>query len=208
MKFRTRAVALLSLMTAATLSGCDVLFGSASQDAPPAFQEKEEPAVVDEVLAAVEPLVGGDSLPSSEKLFDALIDAGYPADGLEATQDASPLSNEVPAKMFAVKVKEGCVVGEIRKGKSRANLVPESDSMDTCLFGNVDRPKGAKEPSGEDMESGADDNGVGHLPGEDLNKRKDGGESSPQNSDGGADSGTVGDSGSGSGSGSGSLGGG
>lgn len=182
---------------AALTTGCS-LFETQTQE--PTVVETEEPAVVDEVLAAAEPLVGdGSSLPTSQDVFDVLMEAGYSADQIETTIDESPLGNEVPAKVFSVHVEEGCVVAEIREGRSRGRLMPPSESTGTCLLGYVERPEGAPTPSGEAREEGDSDNGTGHLPGDDINgEETDAPDASPSGdgSDGSGESG--GDSGSGS----------
>ncbi|WP_349828959.1 DUF6993 domain-containing protein [Brevibacterium litoralis] len=153
------------------VSGCSVLMPTAAD--PTAQQSRtvsvEEAAVVDEVVAALEPVTGGDGHPSSEKLFSTLQDAGYDPEDLEASSDASPLGNEVPSKMFGVRTEFGCVVGEIREGSARAELLPESDSNGACLFGEVDRPDGVEAPAGEDRSADGEDNGEGHMPEEDIN---------------------------------------
>ncbi|MBR7503773.1 hypothetical protein KCW65_27195, partial [Mycobacterium tuberculosis] len=88
----------------------------------------------DKVLKAVEPLTGDEEkIPSTKEFFDTMIDAGYKPDQLEATLDASPLGNEVPSKVFGVKTKKGCVIGEIRKGKATAELMPPTESTGACL---------------------------------------------------------------------------
>nr|WP_272902315.1 hypothetical protein [Brevibacterium daeguense] len=136
----------------------------------PSRAPAEEPAVVDEVLSALEPLTQQESLPTTDELFTTLIDAGYEAAALETTIDESPLGNEVPAKMFGVRVEEGCVVGEIRAGDATAELMPPGESTGSCLMGRVERPEGAPEPSGESRDEDGSDNGAGHIPGEDINR--------------------------------------
>jgi hypothetical protein len=148
---------------------------------------------VDEVAALLEPLLGDEeSLPTSQEVFETLMDAGYSEDQLEATQDATPLDTGVSSKMFAVLVDEGCVVGEIREGEVMARLMPPSESTGTCLYGNVERPEGAPEPSGEPRDEDGDDNGAGHIPGEDFSRQDEGSEDGDT-----GDSGDSGDSGSG-----------
>lgn len=174
----------VALVTA--LSGCSLLMGKASDAPPPQTVEKERPAVVTEVLKDVEPLTKVDGVPTSKQFFDQMEQAGYKPEDLEATIDASPLGHDVPSKMFGVKVKEGCVIGEIRQGKVSGSLYPPSDSTSACLLGHVDRPEGVKAPTGEKRQDGDADNGVGFLPGDDLHERKDG---QPDSSGGGASSG-------------------
>lgn len=188
----TRRLAALTGSVAVLLTGCSFLDKEPSE---PTVVESEEPAIVDDVTAVLEPLLGdAESLPTSEELFDTLMDAGYDADQLEATQDDTPLSTGVSSKMFAVLVDEGCIVGEIREGDVMAHLMPPSESTGTCLYGGVDRPEGAAEPSGEPREDGAEDNGAGHIPGEDFSRpSEDGGGGSGDDGSGGA--GDGGDSG-------------
>lgn len=186
------------------LSGCS-LFERAP--AEPEVVEAEEPAVVDEVTAFMEPLLGDpETLPTSEDVFATLLDAGYTEDQLEATQDSTPLDTGISAKMFAVLVDEGCVVGEIREGEVSAHLMPPSESTGTCLYGAVDRPEGAPEPSGEPREEGAEDNGAGHIPGEKFSREDEGADDSGGGDTGGSDSGGSGETRSGD-SGSGDSGG-
>lgn len=187
----TRRLAALTGTVALLLTGCSVF---EREPAEPNVVESEEPAIVDDITAVLAPLVDDEgTLPTSESLFDTLMDAGYDADQLEATQDDTPLDTGVSSKMFAVLLDEGCVVGEIREGDIFARLMPPSESTGTCLYGAIDRPEDAPEPSGEPREDGAGDNGAGHIPGEDFSGETEDGEDS---SDGAEDSS---DSGSGSG---------
>lgn len=185
------------------LSGCSLLgFGEDSQPAPVRTPTKQV-AEVDKVVKAMEPLTGEeDKVPSTKKFFTTMIDAGYDADQLEATLDSSPLGNDVPSKMFGVKTDKGCVIGEIRKGKATAELMPPTESTGSCLFGDVERPKGVKAPKGDKREEDSDSNGAGHMPGEDING-KDGKTESPSGADGGSE-GTASDGGSSGGSSTGS----
>jgi uncharacterized membrane protein YgcG len=176
--------------SALLLTGCSLFEREPNE---PEVVESEEPAVVDEVAALLEPLLGDEeSLPTSQEVFETLMDAGYSEDQLEATQDATPLDTGVSSKMFAVLVDEGCVVGEIREGEVMARLMPPSESTGTCLYGNVERPEGAPEPSGEPRDEDGDDNGAGHIPGEDFSRQDEGSEDGDT-----GDSGDSGDSGSG-----------
>lgn len=170
------------------LSGCSLLGFGEDADPAPKSTPKKPVAEVDKVIKALEPLTGKkDSVPSTKKFFTTMLDAGYKADQLEATIDESPLGNEVPSKMFGVKTDKGCVVGEIRKGKATAELLPPTESTGSCLFGEVDRPKGVKAPKGEKRDEDGDSNGAGHLPGEDING-KDGPTESPSPSEGSSSS--------------------
>lgn len=191
MTFHARAAAPVLLLSSLALTGCS-LFQQPVDPGP--AQPTEEPAVVDEVIAALEPLTGDEeSLPNSQELFDALIEAGYDPEDIETTLDESPLGNEVPAKMFGVRVEDGCVVGEIRGGAVTARLMPPSESVDTCLYGAVERPEGVDAPSGEERGEDDSDNGAGHIPGEDINRPRDEATESPGEDTGG--SGSGGDSG-------------
>ncbi|MDN5805712.1 MAG: hypothetical protein L0I80_00720 [Brevibacterium sp.] len=184
-----RLVPLLSLgaLTLA-LSGCSLLgFGGDDSQPAPVHTPTEPAAEVDKVVTALEPLIGDEAtVPSTKKFFKTMIDAGYDADQLEATIDDSPLGNDVPSKMFGVKTDNGCVVGEIRKGKATAELMPPTESTGSCLLGEVERPKGVKAPEGDKREEDGDSNGAGHMPGEDING-KDGPSESPAEADGGAE---------------------
>ncbi|WP_309131602.1 DUF6993 domain-containing protein [Brevibacterium sp.] len=177
------------------LSGCSLLgFDSADNAPEPTQPEQTQEAEVDKVLEAVKPLTGDkDSTVSTKKFFDTMIDAGYDPKQLEATIDESPLGNDVPSKMFGVKTDRGCVVGEIRGGKATAELMKPTESTGACLFGDVDRPEGVKAPTGEKRTKDGDDNGEGHLPGEDIHGETE----SPSATDGASS-----DDGTGSGSGS------
>ena len=163
------------------LSGCSLLgFGADDSQPEPKKTHSTPVAEVDKVLKAVKPITGDkDSVPSTKKFFTTMIDAGYDAEQLEATIDQSPLGNDVPSKMFGVKTDKGCVVGEIRSGKATAELVEPTESTGSCLFGEVDRPKGVKAPKGEKRDEDGDSNGKGHLPGESING-EDGPSESPQ----------------------------
>ena len=184
-----RLVPLMSLgaLTLA-LSGCSLLGFGGDDSQPTPVRTPETPAAeVDKVISALEPLTGNeDAVPSTKKFFTTMIDAGYEADQLEATIDDSPLGNDVPAKMFGVKTDKGCVIGEIRKGKATAELMPPTESTGSCLLGEVERPKGVKAPEGDKREEDGDSNGAGHMPGEDING-KDGPTESPSSADGGAE---------------------
>lgn len=153
------------------LSGCSLLGFGADDSQPQPKQTQAKPvAEVDKVLKALKPLTGDkEAVPSTKKFFTTMLDAGYDPEQLEATIDESPLGNEVPSKMFGVKTDKGCVVGEIRKGKATADLVQPTESTGSCLFGEVERPKGVKAPKGEKRDEDGDSNGAGHLPGEDIN---------------------------------------
>lgn len=175
------------------LSGCSLLGFGGDDSQPAPKQTRAAPvAEVDKVLKALKPITGDkDSVPSSTKFFNTMVDAGYEPEQLEATLDASPLGNEVPSKMFGVKTDKGCVIGEIRSGKAAAELAQPTESTGTCLFGEVDRPKGVEAPKGEKRDDDGDSNGKGHLPGEDING-EDGPTESPEPSGdaSGSDSGT------------------
>lgn len=201
MTLHARAAAPVLLLSSLALTGCS-LFQQPVDPGP--AEPTEEPAVVDEVIAALEPLTGDEAaLPNSQELFDTLIEAGYDPEDIETTLDESPLGNEVPAKMFGVRVEDGCVVGEIRGGDATARLMPPSESVDTCLYGAVERPEGVDAPSGEERGEDESDNGAGHIPGEDINTPRDEATESP-----GEDSGGSGSGGSGSDDGTGDSGGG
>lgn len=159
-----------SSLAALVLSGCG-LFGSASE--PEGGPAGKQTAEVEKVLKVIEPLTQKDGIPTSEETLAVLQDGGYKPENIAATLDESPLGHDVPSKVFAVKVKKGCVIGEIRNGGATAALYPPLKSNKDCLLGEVDRPKGVKMPAGEKREEGSDDNGAGHLPGEDMHKRKD-----------------------------------
>lgn len=162
-------VACSTTIAVLALSGCG-FFGPKGNTPPVNSTEtKQVPAAVDKVKSALKELADKGTLPSSQQFFDTMVKAGYPAKSLEATIDKSPLDHDVPSKMFGVKVKEGCVVGEIRDGAVSANLVPPLSSDGSCLMGDVERPKGVATPKGEQRKEGDKDNGVGHLPGDDLN---------------------------------------
>lgn len=153
---------------------------NANQDPPePKTQTKEKEAAVTKVLKDVEPLTKIDGVPTSKQFFEQMEKAGYKPEALEATIDRSPLGHDVPSKMFGVKVKQGCVVGEIRQGTVSGSLFEPNKSDHTCLYGAVDRPKGVKPPKGEKRSDKDSDNGVGFLPGDDLHKRKEGGSQMP-----------------------------
>src|SRR5699024_10228423 len=163
----------------------------------------------DKVLKALKPITGEkDSVPSTKKFFSTMLDAGYDPEQLEATIDESPLGNDVPSKMFGVRTDEGCVIGEIRSGKATAELMQPIESTGSCLFGEVERPKGVEAPKGEKRDEDGDSNGAGHLPGENSNGEDDPTESpepaesrepSEDASDGGAASGAAPPSGGGGG---------
>ncbi len=159
-----------SSLAALVLSGCG-LFGSASE--PEGGPAGKQTAEVEKVLKVIEPLTQKDGIPTSEETLAVLQDGGYKPENIAATLDESPLGHDVPSKVFAVKVKKGCVIGEIRNGGATAALYPPLKSNKDCLLGEVVRPKGVKMPAGEKREEGSDDNGAGHLPGEDMHKRKD-----------------------------------
>nr|WP_167951360.1 hypothetical protein [Brevibacterium marinum] len=194
-----RLVPLLSLgVLTLALSGCSLLgIGGDDSQSVPDRTPTEQVAEVDKVVKALEPLTGKeDSVPSTKKFFNTMIDAGYEPEQLEATIDDSPLGNDVPAKMFGVKTDKGCVIGEIRKGKATAELMQPTESTGSCLFGEVERPKGVKAPAGDKRDEDGEGNGAGHLPGEDING-KDGPPASPSPSDegpGGASSASEGGS--------------
>lgn len=177
------------------LSGCSLLgFGSDDPQPQPKQTQAKPVAEVDKVLKALKPLTGDkESVPSTKKFFTTMLDAGYEPEQLEATIDESPLGNEVPSKMFGVKTDKGCVVGEIRAGKASADLVQPTESTGSCLFGEVERPKGVKAPKGEKRDEDGDSNGAGHLPGEDING-KDGETESPAPSGDDAESSSTGGS--------------
>ncbi len=190
MKFDPRSAVPVLLLSALGLSGCS-LFTQEPAD-PSGGEAVEEPAVVDEVVAALEPLTGQESLPSSQEVFDTLIEAGYDPEGIETTLDESPLGNEVPAKMFGVRVEEGCVVGEIRGDSATARLMPPSESVDTCLYGAVDRPEGVDDPDGEKRSESGEDNGAGHIPGDDINRPREEASEDPAEDSGGSGAGDSG----------------
>ncbi|WP_029088830.1 DUF6993 domain-containing protein [Brevibacterium album] len=197
---RPAAVLGASAAVLALTAGCSLFQGSSPTE--PRVVETEEPAEVDEVIAGLEPLLGdAESIPSSEAVFEALMEAGYGVEQLEATQDETPLETGVPSKQFAVRVDAGCVVGEIREGEATARLMPPSESTGTCMYGSVERPEGAPEPSGEPRDEDGGDNGAGHIPGESFSteEAEDGtggaGEGSGGTGNGGDQGGGSGDTG-------------
>jgi hypothetical protein len=157
------------------LSGCSLLGIGTDEPAPePKKTQATQVAEVDKVLKALKPITGDkDSVPSTKKFFSTMLDAGYEPEQLEATIDESPLGNDVPSKMFGVRTDEGCVIGEIRSGKATAELMQPTESTGSCLFGEVERPKGVKAPKGEKRDEDGDSNGAGHLPGENINGEDD-----------------------------------
>lgn len=165
--------ACVGVVTVTALSGCG-LFMKESTPGPPKKQTKEKEAVVTKVLKDVEPLTEIDGVPTSKQFFEHMLEAGYKPEALEATIDRSPLGHDVPSKMFGIKVKEGCVIGEVRQGSVSGSLVEPNASNKSCLYGNVDRPEEVEAPKGEERTDEDDDNGVGHLPGDDMHERKDG----------------------------------
>lgn len=185
-----RLIAVSATMIATlTLSGCG-LFTSDTGPEESAPTPTEQSDDVDNVIEALEPLASEDALPDSASVFEALEGAGYEADALETTEDASPLGNEVPAKVFGVRLEESCVIGEIRGADVTARIERQVESTGTCLLGEVIRPDGVDAPEGDPVEEGADDNGEGHMPDEDINDipgespAPDGGESAePQPSE-------------------------
>lgn len=172
----------VGMATVIALSGCS-LFMNKPTSAPPQKQTKEKEAVVTKVLKDVEPLTKVDGVPSSKQFFERMLEAGYKPENLEATIDRSPLDHDVPSKMFGVKIKEGCVIGEVRQGSVSGSLVEPNASNKSCLYGTVDRPEGVKPPKGEKRSDSDKDNGVGHLPGDDLHERKDDGASAGSGQD-------------------------
>ena len=157
------------------LSGCSLLGIGTDEPAPaPKKTQATQVAEVDKVLKALKPITGDkDSVPSTKKFFSTMLDAGYEPEQLEATIDESPLGNDVPSKMFGVRTDEGCVIGEIRSGKATAELMQPTESTGSCLFGEVERPKGVEAPKGEKRDEDGDSNGAGHLPGENINGEDD-----------------------------------
>lgn len=157
------------------LSGCSLLGFGTEEPAPEPKKTQATPvAEVDKVLKALKPITGDkDSVPSTKKFFSTMLDAGYDPEQLEATIDESPLGNDVPSKMFGVRTDEGCVIGEIRSGKATAELMQPTESTGSCLFGEVERPKGVEAPKGEKRDEDGDSNGAGHLPGENINGEDD-----------------------------------
>ncbi|WP_298416963.1 hypothetical protein [Brevibacterium sp.] len=180
------------------LSGCSLLgFGTEEPAPEPKKTQATQVAEVDKVLKALKPITGDkDSVPSTKKFFSTMLDAGYDPEQLEATIDESPLGNDVPSKMFGVRTDEGCVIGEIRSGKATAELMQPTESTGSCLFGEVERPKGVEAPKGEKRDEDGDSNGAGHLPGENINGEDDPSESpepveSPEPSEDSSDGGDT-----------------
>lgn len=175
------------------LSGCG-FFSTDPETQQPAPAPTEQSDDVDTVIEALQPLASEDSLPDSASLFEALEGAGYDPETLEATADESPLGNEVPAKVFGVRLEESCVIGEIRGADVSARIERQTESTGTCLLGEVDRPEGVDAPEGDPVEDGADDNGEGHMPDEDINDipGESAGPSEAPEDSGGSDSETPG----------------
>src|SRR5699024_8900062 len=144
-------------------------FGTEEPAPEPKKTQATQVAEVDKVLKALKPITGDkDSVPSTKKFFSTMLDAGYDPEQLEATIDESPLGNDVPSKMFGVRTDEGCVIGEIRSGKATAELMQPTESTGSCLFGEVERPKGVEAPKGEKRDEDGDSNAAGHLPGDNV----------------------------------------
>src|SRR5699024_5616698 len=157
------------------LSGCSLLgFGTEEPAPEPKKTQATQVAEVDKVLTALTPITGDkDSVPSRTKSASTRRAAGHGSEQREATIDGSPPGNDVPSKMFGVRTDEGCVIGEIRSGKATAELMQPTESTGSCLFGEVERPKGVEAPKGEKRDEDGDSNGAGHLPGENINGEDD-----------------------------------
>ncbi|RAG68183.1 hypothetical protein DN536_35290, partial [Burkholderia multivorans] len=69
-----------------------------------------------------------------------------------------------------------------------AELMPPTESTGACLLGAVDRPEGVDAPKGEQRDQDGDDNGAGHMPGENITG-DDAETNSPEPSQGSSDSG-------------------
>lgn len=186
MYMRGLGVTATVLTTVGLLSGC-TLFGPAGHT-PEEASTHTKPSVpkeVREVLAVVKPLAAKHDKPTSKAFFTSMIKAGYDKSALEATLDKTPLDTGVPAKVFGVRVDDGCVVGEIRGGKATAQLADPTKSTGACLLGRVQRPSGVSEPTGKPRPD--DQKGPTELPGE--------GGSGGNNGSGGSSNGSSGHSG-------------
>ena len=63
--------------------------------------------------AALEPLLADDPRPGGRAIVDALAAAGFDKAAMEVTADATPLGNAADAVLFAVRLGEECLLGQV-----------------------------------------------------------------------------------------------
>lgn len=63
--------------------------------------------------AALEPLLADDPRPGGRAIVDALAAAGFDKAAMEVTADATPLGNPTDAVLFAVRLGEECLLGQV-----------------------------------------------------------------------------------------------
>ena len=63
--------------------------------------------------AALEPLLAEDPRPGGRAIVDALAAAGFDKAAMEVTADATPLGNPTDAVLFAVRLGEECLLGQV-----------------------------------------------------------------------------------------------
>jgi len=63
--------------------------------------------------AALEPLLAGNPRPGGRAIVDALAAAGFDKAAMEVTADATPLGNAADAVLFAVRLGEECLLGQV-----------------------------------------------------------------------------------------------
>ncbi|OUE21826.1 hypothetical protein BFL36_10730 [Clavibacter michiganensis] len=155
MRGRIGALAAPALLAALVLSGCtqtpsptqptaQASAASASPDA--AASAAPTPAPVDPsgtaeaALPAFEATAGGvvsaDPNAKGRDLVDALVGVGFPKDKMEVTADATPLGNSVDSILVAVRMGDGCLIGQRAQDGFSAHVEPALSSG-RCLVGQT-----------------------------------------------------------------------
>lgn len=147
---RASAVMIAPLAIAAVVAACSASPGpapSSPASRPPASAAPEpEPtaptldpegdaeANLEYVTATLEPLVAGGARPPGAAIVDALTAAGFDRAAMQVTPDETAIGLPVDALLFAVRLDETCVLGQVDDAGLTTTTAPVLASG-ACLVG-------------------------------------------------------------------------
>ncbi|MFT2710917.1 DUF6993 domain-containing protein [Clavibacter sp. Sh2036] len=81
-------------------------------------------------------VVSADPNAKGRAMVDALVGVGFPKDKMEVTADATPLGNSVDSILVAVRMGDGCLIGQRAQDGFSAHVEPALSSG-RCLVGQT-----------------------------------------------------------------------
>ncbi|WP_347757088.1 hypothetical protein [Agrococcus sp. ProA11] len=134
-----RRSAVLVLLAALSLVGCSPSpEPAASASAQPSATAATAPAAesADDELAAFRSALGGQSPLDPESLVDAVETAGFARSTIERTREVDSLGAPVTFLEIAVRVDDGCLIGQVGDGPAAA-IRAAALGGGRCLVGDV-----------------------------------------------------------------------